>query len=319
MGKKTSLTALHLGINKTTSFLSVETFTKDLRLSFLHNTLFITKLRIGWRPLKFFVKNRRFPKKKPFLYTPKYFYHSIKIIKFCNKVSISVSIWDIKTDKTIKRKKVRANKRAKRFSRKDRHHFRKPLFSIARGVYKNAAPALELKVLFQKGSSWLKKLSRIRILRSATDSERFRMDDIDYSYLKQKEFRFLIKHKQFGFLMQCFLYATYELNTNLLLKLFAKTLAKTKKKKNKGRIMMKHFFKMMRLFPFFFNGETVGLTIFLRGRLWLSFRKKRLKLSFGAIKRNSFKRLISESTGKVFTHFGVFGVRILMSQYDANL
>ena len=83
--------------------------------------------------------------------------------------------------------------------------------------------------------------------------------------------------------------------------------------------MMKHFFKMMRLFPFFFNGETVGLTIFLRGRLWLSFRKKRLKLSFGAIKRNSFKRLISESTGKVFTHFGVFGVRILMSQYDANL
>ena len=61
MGKKTSLTSLHLGINKTTSFLSVETFPKDLRLSILHDILFITKLRIGWRPLKFWIKNKRFP------------------------------------------------------------------------------------------------------------------------------------------------------------------------------------------------------------------------------------------------------------------
>ena len=58
MGKKTSLTSLHLGINKTTSFLSVETFPKDLRLSLLHDILFITKLRIGWRPLKFWIKKR---------------------------------------------------------------------------------------------------------------------------------------------------------------------------------------------------------------------------------------------------------------------
>ena len=74
MGKKTSLTSLHLGINKTTSFLSVETFPKDLRLSILHDILFITKLRIGWRPLKFWIKNKRFPNKEPFLYSPKYFY-----------------------------------------------------------------------------------------------------------------------------------------------------------------------------------------------------------------------------------------------------
>ena len=59
MGRKTPLTSLHLGINKTTSFLSVETFPKDLRLSILHDILFITKIRIGWRPVRFFIKNKK--------------------------------------------------------------------------------------------------------------------------------------------------------------------------------------------------------------------------------------------------------------------
>jgi ribosomal protein S3 len=80
--------------------------------------------------------------------------------------------------------------------------------------------------------------------------------------------------------------------------------------------MMKHFVKMMRLLPFFFKGQSIGLSIFLRGRLWLSFRKKRLKLSFGAIRRNTLNKTVSESTGKVFTRYGVFGVKILMSKLD---
>ena len=101
MGRKTSLTSLHLGINKTTSFLSVETFPKDLRLSILHDILFITKLRIGWRPARFLIKNKKFPGKKSFLYSPKYFYHSIKIIKSLNKISIEIFIWDINVNKRI--------------------------------------------------------------------------------------------------------------------------------------------------------------------------------------------------------------------------
>ena len=44
------------------------------------------------------------------------------------------------------------------------------------------------------------------------------------------------------------------------------------------------------------------------------FRKKSLKLSFGAVKRNTFDKSISESTGKVFTRYGVFGIKILMSK-----
>ena len=106
MGRKTSLTSLHLGINKTTSFLSVETFPKDLRLSILHDILFITKLRIGWKPVRFFIKNKKFPGKKPFLYSPKYFYHSIKIIKSINKISIEIFIWDISTNKKARRNDV---------------------------------------------------------------------------------------------------------------------------------------------------------------------------------------------------------------------
>jgi len=70
--------------------------------------------------------------------------------------------------------------------------------------------------------------------------------------------------------------------------------------------------------PFFFESKNIGLTIFLRGRLWLSFRKKRLKLSFGAIKRNTFNKTISEYTGKVFTRYGVFGIKILMSKSNSN-
>jgi ribosomal protein S3 len=75
---------------------------------------------------------------------------------------------------------------------------------------------------------------------------------------------------------------------------------------------------MFRLLPFFFEGKSVGLSIFLKGRLWLSFRKKRLKLSFGAVKRNTFNKTISESTGKVFTKYGVFGIKILMSKTNNN-
>ena len=75
---------------------------------------------------------------------------------------------------------------------------------------------------------------------------------------------------------------------------------------------------MFRSLPFFFDGQHIGLTIFLRGRLWLSFRKKRLKLSFGAIKRNTFNKTISESTGKVFTRYGVFGIKILMSKSNTS-
>ena len=314
MGKKTSLTSLHLGINKTTSFLSVETFPKDLRLSILHDILFITKLRIGWRPLKFWIKNKRFPNKEPFLYSPKYFYHSIKIRKSCNKVLIEISIWDVNTNRKANQSNVLFNQRAIAFGRKFKKNFRKPFYLIAENVYKNQAKNLEVKTIFQKGSFWLNKLSKLETLKKSTDLERFNMGKIDYSYLKQKEFKFLIKHKQFGFLMQCFLYAVYKLNTDLLLKLFSKTLRKIKKKGNKGRIMIKHFVKMMRLLPFFFDGQSVGLTIFLKGRLWLSFRKKSLKLSFGAVKRNTFDKSISESTGKVFTRYGVFGIKILMSK-----
>jgi hypothetical protein len=318
MGKKTPLTSLHLNINKTTSFLSVEIFPKDLRLSLLHDLLFITKLRIGWRPLRFWVKNRRFPLKKPFLYSPKYFYHSIKILKSCNKIKVLVSIWDVKTNKTARKNNVILTKRALGFSRKLKKNFRKPLFLIANDAYKNPAKNLEVKVAFQKGSFWLKKLSKLESLKKITDSERFRLEDIDYSYLKQKEFRFLIRHKQFGFLMQCFIYAMYKLNADLLLKLFCKILSKTKKIGNKGRIMLKKFIKMMRLLPFFFDAQAIGLSVFMKGRLWLSFRKKSLKLSFGAIKKNTFNKNISESTGKVFTRFGVFGVKILMSKHCEN-
>lgn len=314
MGKKTSLTSLHLGINKTTSFLSVETFPKDLRLSLLHDILFITKLRIGWRPLKFWIKNKRFPNRKPFLYSPKYFYHSIKLIKTINKILIEVSIWDINTNKKANQNDVLLNKHALAFSRKFKKNFRKPFYLIAENIYKKHNKSIEVKTNFQKGSFWLNKLSKLNSLKKNTDTERFNMANIDYSYLKQKEFKFLIKHKQFGFLMQCFLYAIYNLNTDLLLKLFCKTLGKIKKKGNKGRIIIKHFLKMMRLLPFFFEGQSIGLTIFLRGRLWLSFRKKKLKLSFGAVKRNTFNKSISESTGKVFTRYGVFGIKILMSK-----
>lgn len=316
MGKKTSLTSLHLGINKTTSFLSVEIFPKDLRLSILHDILFITKLRISWRPLKFWIKNKRFPNKKPFLYSPKYFYHSIKITKTCNKVTIGISIWDVNTNQKANQNDVLFNKRTIAFGRKFKKNFRKPFFLIAENVYKTHAKNLEVKVNFQKGSFWLKKISELQKLKKNTDSERFNMASIDYSYLKQKEFKFLIKHKQFGFLMQCFLYAIYKLNTDLLLKLFCKTLRKIKKKGNKGRIIIKHFVKMMRILPFFFEAQSVGLTFFLRGRLWLSFRKKKLRLSFGAVKRNTFNKSISESTGKVFTRYGVFGIKILMSKKD---
>ena len=51
---------------------------------FCSKGLKVTKLRIGWRPLKFWIKNKRFPNRKPFLYSPKYFYHSIKLIKTIN-------------------------------------------------------------------------------------------------------------------------------------------------------------------------------------------------------------------------------------------
>jgi hypothetical protein len=318
MGKKTSLTSLHLGFNKTTSFLSVETFQKDLRLSLLYDMLFITKLRIGWRPLRFLVKNRRFPKKKPFLYSPKYFYHSIKIIKFCYKTEVRISIWDINTNRKARQGNVLVNKRSIAFGRKFKKNFRKPLFFIASSVYKTSLENLEVRTTFIKGSFWLKKLSKLKTFKNTTDLERSNMEDIDYSYLKQKEFKFLIRHKQCGFLMQCFLYALYKLNADLLLKLFCKTLTKTKKRGNKGRIMMKHFVKMMRLLPLFFDGLSIGLTIFLRGRLWLSFRKKSLRLSFGAVKRNTFNKSISESTGKVFTRYGVFGVKILMSKNNLD-
>lgn len=318
MGKKTSLTSLHLGINKTTSFLSVEIFPKDLRLSILHDILFITKLRIGWRPLKFLIKNRRFPNKKPFLYSPKYFYHSIKIIKSLNKILIEISIWDINTNRKANQNDVLLNRRAINFSKKFKKNFRKPFYIIAENIYKNHSKSLEVKTHFQKGSFWLSKISKLDILRKKTDTERFNMGNLDYSYLKQKEFKFLIKNKQFGFLMQCFLYSIYKLNTDLLLKLFSKTLKKIKKKGNKGRIIMKQFVKMMRLLPFFFEGQNIGLTIFLKGRLWLSFRKKKLKLSFGAVKRNTLNKTINESTGKVFTKYGVFGIKILMSKSNMN-
>jgi hypothetical protein len=318
MGRKTSLTSLHLGINKTTSFLSVEIFPKDLRLSILHDILFITKLRIGWRPLKFWIKNRRFPNKKPFLYSPKYFYHSIKIIKSLNKVLVDISIWDVNTNKKANQHDVLLNRRAKNFGKKFKKNFRKPFYIIAENVYNNHCKSLEVKTNFQKGSFWLSKLSKLDLLKKKTDTERFNMSKLDYSYLKQKEFRFLIKHKHFGFLMQCFLYSVYKLNTDLLLKLFSKTLRRIRKRGNRGRIMMKHFLKMIRLLPFFFEGQNIGLTIFLRGRLWLSFRKKRLKLSFGAVKRNTFNKTISESTGKVFTRYGVFGIKIVMSKSNIN-
>ena len=152
MGKKTSLTSLHLGINKTTSFLSVETFPKDLRLSILHDILFITKLRIGWRPLKFWIKNKRFPNKEPFLYSPKYFYHSIKIIKSCNKVLIEISIWDVNTNRKANQSNVLFNQRAIAFGRKFKKNFRKPFYLIAENVYKNQAKNLEVKTIYQKGS-----------------------------------------------------------------------------------------------------------------------------------------------------------------------
>ena len=314
MGKKTSLTSLHLGINKTTNFLSIETFPKDLRLSLLHDILFITKLRISWKPLKFWIKNKKFPNKEPFLYSPKYFYHSVKIIKTLNKIMVEISIWDINTNKKANKNDVILNKHALAFSRKFKKNFRKPFFIIAKNVYDKYNKNIEVKINFQKGSLWLDKLSKLNNLKKNTDTERFNMANIDYSYLKQKEFKFLIKHKQFGFLMQCFLYSIYKLNTDLLLKLFCKTLSKIRKKGNKGRIIIKHFIKMMKLLPFFFRGQSIGLTIFMKGRLWLSFRKKRLKLSFGALKRNTFNKEISESTGKVFTKYGVFGIKILMSK-----
>ena len=317
MGKKVSLTALHLGINKTSSFLSVETFPKDLRLSILHDILFITKLRIGWRPLKFLIKNRRFPDKKPFLFSPKYFYHSIKIIKSISKILVEISVWDVNTNRKVNRNDIIMNKNAQNFSKKFKKNFRKPFFLIADKVYKNQGKNLEVKTFFQKGSFWLKKLSNMEKIKTNTDLERFNIAKLDYSYLKQKEFRFLIKHKQFGFLMQCFLYSMYNLNADLLMKLFSKTLKKIKKKGNKGRIIIKHLIKMMKILPFFFEGRSIGLTIFLKGRLWLSFRKKRLKLSFGSIKKNTLDKSISESTGKVFTRYGVFGIKILMSKsYD---
>ena len=318
MGRKTSLTSLHLGINKTTSFLSVETFPKDLRLSILHDILFITKLRIGWRPVRFLIKNKKFPGKKSFLYAPKYFYHSIKIIKSLNKISIEIFIWDINTNKRSNKNDVILNKRAINFGRKFKKNFRKPFYLIAQNVYKNHNKNLEVKINNQKGSFWLFKLSKLETLQKITDTERLDISKIDYSYLKQKEFKYLIKNKQFGFLMQCFLYSIYKLNTELLLKLLCKTLRKIKKKGNKGRIIIKHFSKMFRSLPFFFDGKHIGLTIFLRGRLWLSFRKKRLKLSFGAIKRNTFNKTISESTGKVFTRYGVFGIKILMSKSNTS-
>jgi hypothetical protein len=318
MGKKTSLTSLHLGINKTTSFLSVEVFPKDLRLSLLHDILFVTKLRVGWRPRKFWIKNRRFPDRKPFLYKPKYFLHSVKIVKFCNKIEVSISVWDVTTNKKADKKDLIYNKRIFEFSRKLKRHFRGPFFFIAKGVYKITLKDLEVKVLFQKGSSWLKMLSKMEILKNTTDLERFNIEDVDYSYLKQKECITLIANKRFGFLMQCFLYSIYELNTDLLLKLFCRTLSKIKKKGNKGRKMFGQFVKMMGLLPFIFNGQSIGFTIFLRGRLWLTFRKKNTRLSFGAIRRNSLNRSISESTGKVFTRYGVFSVKILMSKNSIN-
>jgi hypothetical protein len=318
MGRKTSLTSFHLGLNKTTSFLSVETFPEDLRLSILQDILFLTKLRVGWKPLPFLIKNRRFPHRKPFLYSPKYFYHSVKIIKFYNKIEIIISIWDVQTNKKANQIDIILNREAVLFGRKLKKHFRKPFFFIANSVYQNTVRNLEVKILFQKGSSWLKKLYKLDALKKKTDLERRHLAKVDYGYLKQKEFRFIIKHRQFGFLMQCFLYAVYQLNTNLLLKLFCKTLSKTKKKGNKGRIIMKHFVKMMRILPFFFNGEYIGLSIFLKGRLWLSFRKKALKLSFGRLRRTSFNKSFCESTGKVFTRYGVFGVKILMSKEVTN-
>lgn len=136
MGKKTSLTSLHLGINKTTSFLSVETFPKDLRLSLLHDMLFITKLRIGWKPLKFSIKNKKFPNRKPFLYSPKYFYHSIKVYKTLNKIEVNISIWDVNTNRKANKTDVKLNKRAFLFSRKFKKNFRKPFYKIAEDVYK---------------------------------------------------------------------------------------------------------------------------------------------------------------------------------------
>lgn len=252
MGRKTSLTSLHLGINKTTSFLSVETFPKDLSLSILHDILFITKLRISWKPLKFWIKNKKFPNKQPFLYSPKYFYNSIRIIKSLNKIALEISIWDIKTNQSSRKNDIILNRRAKNFGRNFKKNFRKPFYVIANNVYKNHAKNLEVKTFFQKGSFWLENLSKIDILKKDTDTERFNITKIDYSYLKQKEFKFLIKNKQFGFLMQCFLYSMYRLNSNLLLKLLLKTLKKVKKRGNKGRIIIKHLFKMMKLLPFFF-------------------------------------------------------------------
>ena len=314
MGRKTPLKALHLGLNKTPSFLSVETFQKDLYLSMLHDLLFITKLRIGWKPLKFLIKNKRFPFKKPFLYSPKYFYHSIRIVKNLSKTIIKLNIWDINSNKKISNSDVKLNKHTINFLKKFKKNFREQFFIIGKKIYQKSNSDLELKVNFAKGSFWIKKLSFLRNTQKNTDSERYSISKIDYSYMKQKEFKFMIKNKRFGFLLQCFLYALYQLDTDLLLKLFCKILSKIRKKANKGKIILKQFVKIFKILPFFFNSANIGLRIFLKGRLWLSFRKKRLTLSFGCLKKNTLSKSINESTGKVFTRYGVFGIKILMSR-----
>jgi hypothetical protein len=220
----------------------------------------------------------------------------------------------VTTNRKAKSTNLRVSRKALLFGRKYKNHFRKPLFSIAENVYEKFVKNLEVKVVFQEGSFWLKKLYKLEVLKNKTDLERYRVGNVTFGYVRQKEFKFFVRHRAFGFLMQCFLYAIYKLNANLLLKLFCKILSKVKKKDNKGRRIIKHFVKMVEILPFFFRGKSIGLTIFLKGRLHLSFRKKSLRISFGAIRRNTFDKSISESTGKVLTRFGVFTVRILMSK-----
>ena len=170
MGRKTSLKALHLGLNKTPSFLSVETFQKDLYLSMLHDLLFITKLRIGWKPLKFLIKNKRFPFKKPFLYSPKYFYHSIRIVKNLSKTIIKLNIWDINSNKKISNSDVKLNKHTINFLKKFKKNFREQFFIICKKIYQKSNSDLELKVNFAKGSFWIKKLSFLRNTQKNTNS-----------------------------------------------------------------------------------------------------------------------------------------------------
>jgi dTDP-4-dehydrorhamnose 3,5-epimerase-like enzyme len=90
------------------------------------------------------------PGKKSFLYAPKYFYHSIKIIKSLNKISIEIFIWDINVNKRANKNDVILNKRALNFGRKFKKNFRKPFYLIAQNVYKNHNKNLEVKINNQK-------------------------------------------------------------------------------------------------------------------------------------------------------------------------